>query len=85
MTQQEHDVALQLVHEMQEYFPNIAFVNFQPHPEQVGRYWINIATDMDDEEQIAMRAFVSEKATNILIQHGISLAVMVDNTLAEPV
>jgi hypothetical protein len=74
-------LAMQLYEDTRKQFPAIRFINIQNHPEQAGRYWINVAGDMSEDEEEEMRMFVGKIATDILINEGYSFAVMLDNTL----
>ncbi len=82
MKRQTKALALELFEITQKKFPEIRFLNIQEHPEQADRYWINVVGEMDDDREMAMNKFVATKAMNILIEHGYSFAVMLDNSLA---
>jgi hypothetical protein len=74
-------LAMELFETTQKKFPEIRFINIQEHPEQADRYWINVASDMDEDREIAMNKFVADKAMKILVKEGYSFAIMLDNTL----
>jgi hypothetical protein len=84
MKRQVKTLALGLFEITQKKFPEIRFINIQEHPEQVDRYWINVAGDMDEDRRIAMNKFVAHNAMKILVKEGYSFAIMLDKAL-EPV
>jgi len=83
MKRQAKALAMELFAVTQKKFPEITFINIQEHPEQTDRYWINVASDMSEDREIAMNKFVANEAMKILIEKGYSFAVMVDNSLVE--
>jgi hypothetical protein len=83
MKKQVKALAMKLFEITQRQFPEIHFINIQEHPEQVGRYWINVRGDMSEDRELQMDEFVAEQAMDILVEHGYSFAIMVDNSLLE--
>lgn len=69
---------MRLYDEAKAEFPEIEFHTITPHPEQAGRYWIEVYAVMDEERRNKLREFVAERSIHILINEGVSLAMMVD-------
>jgi hypothetical protein len=81
MTKKVKELAIHLYEETRRQFPEINFHYIQPHPEMRKRYWIMVTGTMTEKRQRAMRKFVADRATDILIDEGYSFAVMIDHSL----
>lgn len=78
MTQKARQLAMTLFEETKKRFPEIEFIDIEPHPEQHRRFWINVKAKMSEERAMAMSDFVAEMAIEIIIKHRYSFAIMLD-------
>jgi hypothetical protein len=78
MTRKAKELALSLFNETQQKFPEITFFEIMPSPELRKRYWIMVTGTMTGKRQRAMRKFVANRATDILIDEGYSFSVMLE-------
>jgi hypothetical protein len=81
VTRKARELAMNLFNETQQKFPEITFSSIMPSPELRKRYWIMVTGELSEERQNAMREFVADRGTDILIDEGYSFAVMLENTL----
>jgi hypothetical protein len=81
MTRKARKLAMDLFNETQQKFPEITFSTIMPSPELRRRYWIMVTGEMNQRRERAMRTFVADRATDILIDEGYSFAVMLENVM----
>ena len=81
MTRKARELAMSLLNETQQKFPEITFSHIMPSPELRKRYWIMVTGEMNQRRERAMHTFVADRATDILIDEGYSFAVMLENVM----
>ena len=81
MTRKARELAMMLFNETQQKFPEITFSSIMPSPELRKRYWIMITGELSEERHNAMREFVADRGTDILIDEGYSFAAKFKHTL----
>lgn len=78
MTQKAQRLAMELFEETKKTFPEIEFLNIEPHPEQHRRFWINVKGKMTEERHEALREFVATRAIDLIIKHHYSFTISLD-------
>mgnify|MGYP001594838913 CR=1 FL=1 len=66
----------EMFYTIKEKFPEIEMVNITESPEDPSDLWLNITAPKDEEREIELREFASEKATDILLDYGYHISVM---------
>ncbi len=61
---------------IKEKFPGVEFISITESPEDPNDLWVNITAPNDEEREIELRAFASEKATDILLDYGYHFSIM---------
>ena len=72
----QQDLIEQLYQTVKEKYPEIEFLGVSESPEDPADLWINVAAPMDEDREIEMTEFASEKSTDILLDHGYLIFVM---------
>jgi len=65
-------------------FPEIELINVTPSPEDPNDLWINIAGPQDEDREFEMMDIASERAADILQDHGYLILVMPTRSQAVP-
>jgi len=50
--------------------------DYTDEPEDANDLWMNITAPPDEEEEIELRAFASDKTTDILLDFGYNISIM---------
>lgn len=66
----------ELINSLIKKFPEIKLVDITESPEDSESLWINITAPGDEEREIELREFASDKTTDILIDYGYHMLVM---------
>jgi len=65
-----------LVEALKEKFPEVRFVDVTESPENPNDLWINVSRPDDDDREMELTDFFSEKAADILMDYGYHMLVM---------
>ena len=65
-----------LFYTIKEKFPEVELINITESPEDPNDLWMNITAPHDEEREIELRAFASDKATDILVNYGYHISPM---------
>ena len=66
----------ELVNTIIKKFPEVEFINISESPEDQESLWINVTSPKDEDKEIELREFASDKTTDILIDYGYHMLVM---------
>jgi hypothetical protein len=72
----QRELILSLVEDLNRYFPDIKFFDVTESPENPNDLWINVSRPDDDDREIELTDFFSEKAADILMDYGYHMLVM---------
>ncbi|MCP4348125.1 MAG: hypothetical protein GY795_21695 [Desulfobacterales bacterium] len=65
-----------LLEELGRYFPDVRFVDISESPENPNDLWINVTEPEDEDREIELTKFFSEKTADILTDYGYHMLVM---------
>ncbi len=65
-----------LVEDLNRHFPDVKFVDITESPENPNDLWINVTEPEDDDMEIKLTKFFSEKSADILMDYGYHMLVM---------
>ncbi|MEZ4526215.1 MAG: hypothetical protein R2941_09880 [Desulfobacterales bacterium] len=65
-----------LLNDLQKHFPDVRFVDISESPENPNDLWINVTEPDDEDREIELRKYFSEKCTDILLDYGYHMLVM---------
>jgi hypothetical protein len=70
----------ELIHELleavKERFPEVKLLNVTESPENSNDLWINVTAPEDEDREIELMEFTSDKEADILVDYGYRIAVM---------
>jgi hypothetical protein len=72
----QHELIEGLVSELNKKFPGVKFVDITESPENPNDLWINVTEPEDEDTEIELTAFFSEKSADILMDYGYHMLVM---------
>ncbi len=72
----QRELILSLVEDLNRYFPDIKFFDVTESPENPNDLWINVSRPEDDDREMELTDFFSEKAADILMDYGYHMLVM---------
>lgn len=61
---------------IKEKFPEVELMSITESPEDPADLWLNIAISTDEDREIEIREFASEKSTDILLDYGYHILAM---------
>ncbi|MCP4105742.1 MAG: hypothetical protein GY749_09420 [Desulfobacteraceae bacterium] len=65
-----------LLEDLKIHFPDIQFCDITESPENPNDLWINVTEPDDEDREIELMDFFSEKSTDILMDYGYHMLVM---------
>ncbi|OQX21848.1 MAG: hypothetical protein BWK80_32035 [Desulfobacteraceae bacterium IS3] len=65
-----------ILDDLKKHFPEVRFVDITESPENPNDLWINVTEPEDEDKEIELRKFFSEKCTDILMDYGYHILVM---------
>jgi len=76
----------ELIHELleavKERFPEVKLLNVTESPENSNDLWINVTAPEDEDREIELMEFTSDKEADILVDYGYRIAVMPTKVVA---
>ncbi|OQX26043.1 MAG: hypothetical protein BWK80_12580 [Desulfobacteraceae bacterium IS3] len=66
----------ELINTLIKKFPEVEFIDITESPEDSESLWINVTAPNDEDKEIELRAFASDKTTDILTDYGYHILVM---------
>ncbi len=72
----QQELIQRLVEDLNRHFPDIKFVDVTESPENPNDLWINVTRPEDDDREIELTDFFSEKTADILMDYGYHMLVM---------
>jgi hypothetical protein len=66
----------QLFREVKQKFPEVEFISISRSPEDPADLWLNVTAPADEDREIELREFASEKTSDILLDFGYLILVM---------
>ncbi len=72
----QEELIEELLNDIQKVFPKVELVGVTHSPEDSESLWINVTAPEDEDEEFELRAFASEKTTDILVDYGYHMLVM---------
>jgi len=64
------------VNDLQKHFPDVRFVDISESPENPNDLWINVTEPDNEDREIELRKYFSEKCIDILMDYGYHMLVM---------
>ena len=71
-----------LLHQVKEKFPEVELIDVTHSPEDPESLWINVIGPEDEDREIELRAFASDKVSDILLDYGYHMLVMPTRSIA---
>ncbi len=65
-----------LIDDLKNHFPDVRFVDITESPENPNDLWINVTEPEDEDREIELTRFFSEKTADILMDYGYHMLVM---------
>ena len=65
-----------LIEDLNKYFPDVKFVDITESPENPDDLWVNVTRPKDDDREIELTDFFSDKTADILMDYGYHMLVM---------
>ncbi len=65
-----------LICELNRNFPDVKFVDITENPENPNDLWINVTEPEDEDREIELTKFFSDKTVDILMDYGYHILVM---------
>jgi hypothetical protein len=65
-----------LVEDLNRHFPDVEFVDITESPENPNDLWINVTEPEDEDMEIELTKFFSEKSADILMDYGYHMLIM---------
>ncbi len=72
----QQELIEELLKELEVCFPDVRFVDITECPENPDNVWINVTEPEDEDREIELTEFFSEKCTDILMDYGYDISVM---------
>lgn len=72
----QNELILSLIEDLNRYFPDVKFFDVTESPENPDDLWINVSRPNDDDREIELTDFFSEKTADILMDYGYHILVM---------
>ncbi|MCP4113749.1 MAG: hypothetical protein GY749_50845 [Desulfobacteraceae bacterium] len=72
----QQELIQELIEDLNRNFPDIKFVDVTESPENPNDLWINVTRPEDDDREIELTDFFSEKTADILMDYGYHMLVM---------
>lgn len=76
MNFKQEELVNELFETVKNKYPEISLINITESPEDPDDLWINITAPENEEAEIELREFASDKSTDILLNYGYSILVM---------
>lgn len=74
-----------LMSDIRERYPEVELIKVVESAENPSTLWIRVTAPEDEEREIEMREFASEKVADILLDYGYHMLVMPTRRLEEAV
>ncbi|MCP4353485.1 MAG: hypothetical protein GY795_49175 [Desulfobacterales bacterium] len=65
-----------LLEDLKKNFPDVQFVEVTESPENPNDLWVNVTRPKDEDREIELSEFFSEKCVDILMDYGYHILVM---------
>jgi len=72
----QQELIEELLKELEAHFPDVRFVDTTEGPENPDNLWINVSEPEDEDREVELTEFFSEKCTDILMDYGYDISVM---------
>ena len=72
----QQELIEELLEELEAHFPDVRFVDIMEGPENPDNLWINVTEPEDEDREIELTGFFSEKCIDILMDYGYDISVM---------
>ncbi|CAN2040992.1 conserved hypothetical protein [Candidatus Magnetomoraceae bacterium gMMP-15] len=72
----QEELIEKLINQIKEKFPEIDLINITESPEDPESLWINLTAPDDEDREIELREFSSDKVADILLDYGYHMLVM---------
>jgi hypothetical protein len=72
----QQELIEELLKDLEAHFPDVRFVDITEGPENPDNLWINVTEPEDEDREIELTEFFSEKCTDILMDYGYDISVM---------
>ena len=65
-----------LLNQIRNKFPEVELISITESPEDPANLWINVTAPEDEDREIKLIEFASDKTTDILLNYGYHMLVM---------
>jgi hypothetical protein len=72
----QEELAHKLFSALKYKFPEVSLINITESPADPRAVWVNITAAKDEDREIDMIEFASDKTTDILLDYGYYISVM---------
>jgi len=72
----QEELIKNLMKTVKRKFPEVELINVSESPEDSESLWIQVSAPKDENKEFELRAFASDKTTDILIDYGYHMLVM---------
>ncbi len=72
----QEELIKNLMKSVKRKFPEVELINVSESPEDSESLWIQVSAPKDENKEFELRAFASDKTTDILIDYGYHMLVM---------
>ena len=72
----QEELAQELYSSLRQRFPEVSLINITESPADPRAVWVNITAPEDEDREIELVEFASEKTTDILLDYGYYFLVM---------
>ncbi|HLC15279.1 MAG TPA: hypothetical protein VJL89_03525 [Thermodesulfovibrionia bacterium] len=72
----QEELINKLINTVKNKYPEIELINVTESPEDPESLWINVTAPKDEDKEIELREFASDKTTDILLDYGYHMLIM---------
>jgi hypothetical protein len=72
----QEELIKKIMRAIRRKFPEVRLINVTESPEDQETLWLNMTSPEDEEREIELRRFGSEKVTDILLDYGYYFLIM---------
>jgi len=76
MNSKQQELVDGLLDELKNRFPDVRFVDITESPENPNDLWINVTEPQNEDREMELMDFFSEKCIDILMDYGYHMLVM---------
>ncbi len=78
----QQELINELLETVKERFPEVKLLDVTESPENSNDLWVNVTAPEDEDREIELMEFTSDKEADILVDYGYRIAVMPAKVIA---